>query len=72
MNNTDNLSNNFPGSNSVKMMKSTFNNQYHMSNDKNVTGVKNIRNINEEIVKDGKRYVLSKNVQRIRREDEQI
>ena len=70
LNNTDNLSNNFPGSNSVKMMKSTFNNQYHMSNDKNVTGVKNIRNINEEIVKDGKRYVLSKYIQRIRREDE--
>ena len=72
LNNPDNLSNNFLGSNSTKMMKSAFNHQYHLSNDKNVKGNKNIRNINEETVKDGKRYVLAKNVQRIRREDDQI
>ena len=49
------------------------NNQINLSNDRKVKGNNNTRDINNMIItKDGKRYVLSKNVQRIRREDDQM
>ena len=57
--------NNNAYNNNYRMIKYgiDMNNQQNMTND-------NIRNRNIIITKDGKRFVLSKNVQRIRREDD--
>ena len=57
--------NNNAYNNNYRMLKYgiDINNQLNMTND-------NIRNRNIVITKDGKRFVLSKNVQRIRREDD--
>ena len=60
-----NTNNNAFSNNNFRMIKYgiDINNQQNMTND-------NIRNRNIIITKDGKRFVLSKNVQRIRRDDD--
>ena len=74
--NSNNYLNNPLNNNSVRIMKSEMyvNTQHNLSNDKIIRGnniPNNIRNNNNIIItKDGKRYVLAKNVQRVKREDE--
>ena len=60
------------GNNSIRIMKSgtTFPNQHNFSNEKIIRKENNMRNNKTVITKDGKRYVLAKNVQRVRREEE--
>ena len=84
LNTSDNINSNYLdiplNNNSVRIMKSEMyvNTQHNLSNDKIIRGnniqnniQNNIRNNNNFIViKDGKRYILSKNVQRVKREDE--
>ena len=84
LNTSGNINNNYHynnplNSNSVRLMKSEMytNTQHNLSNDKIIRG-NNIPNISNNIknnsnviiTKDGKRYVLAKNVQRIKREDD--
>ena len=70
LNTSNNINNS--GNNSIKIMKSgnTFHNQHNFSNEKVMRNENNIRNNKTYITKDGKRYVLAKNVQRVRREEE--
>ena len=61
----------YPLDNKSRMIKSdvNINNQIYFSNDKSLNRNINTRAINNMVItKDGKRYVLSKNVQRIREE----
>ena len=85
LNTSGNINNNYHynnplNNNSVRLMKSEMytNTQHNLSNDKIMRGnntnpniPNNIKNNSNVIItKDGKRYVLAKNVQRIKREDD--
>jgi len=61
--------------NNIRIMKSDIyvNNQHNLSNDKIIRGPNNINHNmknNVVITKDGKRYVFAKNIQRVRKEEE--
>ena len=70
LNNSNNISSSNSGNNSIRIMKGgvAINNQQNLSNERIIRG--DMRGNNVIITKDGKRYVLAKNVQRIRKEED--
>ena len=67
------INNNFinNANNSVRINKSSIlNNQHNFSNEKIIRGGNNMKGNDVIITKDGKKYILSKNVQRFRKEED--
>ena len=72
LNNSNIIGNQSLGNNSLRILKSgvPINNPQNLSNDRIIRG--DMKGNNVIITKDGKRFVLAKNVHRVRKEDDEI